>query len=93
MNFLSSFCQFVMEKGRTFFTFQLYLKIAMCRFSYIVYMLEHLLDFTQHYKKVHVLYDVACSLSKHLEVRFKIISWFHFYNKQNQGRHDLNQFF
>ncbi len=57
-------------------------------------MLEQLLDFTQHYKKVHVLYDVACSLSKHLEVRFKIINiLFHFYNKQNQGRHDLNKFF
>ena len=38
------------------------------RFSYIMYILERLLECSQSYHKVHILYDVACSLMIHLKV-------------------------
>ena len=41
--------------------------IPFCRFSYIVYVLEKLLECSQQYQKMHILYDVACTLSRHLE--------------------------
>jgi len=39
-----------------------------CRFSYIVLMLEKVLESFGQQHKIHVLYDVACTLSKHLKV-------------------------
>ncbi len=38
------------------------------RFSYIVFMLENLLEGFSRHQKIRVLYDVACTLSKYLKV-------------------------
>ncbi len=39
------------------------------RFSYIVIMLEKILENFGQRQKVYLLYDVACTLSKHLKVK------------------------
>ena len=39
------------------------------RFSYIVFMLEKILENFGQRQKVYLLYDVACTLSKHLKVK------------------------
>ena len=49
-------------------TFCFYLYTLKNRLSYIVYALERLLECSQQYKTVGILYDVACTLQKHLKV-------------------------
>ena len=69
MSFQSSFYLFGMEKGlNNMFEIEVRYLMHVHRFSYIVYMLERLLESSQGYGKVNILYDVACTLSKHLEV-------------------------
>ena len=69
MSFQSSFYLFGMEKGlNNIFEIEVRYLMHVHRFSYIVYMLERLLESSQGYGKVNILYDVACTLSKHLEV-------------------------
>ena len=43
--------------------------VHLIRLSYIVYALERLLEDCQQHSRVSVLYDVACTLEKHLHVR------------------------
>ena len=56
-----------------------------CRLSYIVYGLEKVLESSQVcHEEVHLLYDVACILYRHLQVYFVYCVL---------GRHDLLGYF
>lgn len=71
MSFLSSYFPCVMESSKIYIAmhaFCFYLCTFKNRLSYIVFALEHLLRCSQQYKTVGILYDVACTLQKHLKV-------------------------
>ena len=65
-----------------------------------MYALEQILESSQHFAKVHLLYDVACTLDRHLQVRFRCLLIKHdmecavyMYFEQKQGRTDLLGYF
>lgn len=72
MNFHTKCFLCVMVNGKLFVLNGLlvhYCTHILIRLSYIVYALERLLENCQQHSRVSVLYDVACTLEKHLHVR------------------------
>ena len=68
-SFLSNYFLCVMESGKVLLPcIRFVLPTFKNRLLYIVYALEHMLECSQQYETVGILYDVACTLQKHLKV-------------------------
>ena len=58
-----------MEKGKSVLciTFKLKLQFCTCRLSYAVYLIDLILK-KHSTSDIYIMYDIACTLQKHLKV-------------------------